>query len=105
MNYSDNPGHVRVDYFKPDWGKWYMTEVIDMTPFWNETYEDKLNLPHQAVRKAIIASSDVKARIDSGKEKPGERGRRLLNQFIAVVVDPYHKLAYPICLLPGKSED
>lgn len=36
MHYSDNPDHVRIDFFRPDrCGKWYMTEVLDMKPFYH----------------------------------------------------------------------
>ena len=34
-HYNDNPGVVRVDYFKPS-GKWYMTEAHDMSDYWDE---------------------------------------------------------------------
>lgn len=70
-NYSDNPGNVRVDYFKPS-GKWYMTEQHDMTDFWEEP-----NV-HDAVRKTL------------------ERDGRFLRQFDIIVLEPYHQSAYPI---------
>jgi hypothetical protein len=81
MNYSGNPAMVRVDYFKPISGKWYMTEAVDM----GAHYDDASI--HDAVRYSIMESRDG-------------RGGGLLTQFIAVVAEPYHRLAYPIMLMP-----
>ena len=82
-NFSNNPGHVRVEFFKPG-GKWYMTEQWDMS-----NYYKRGATPIDAVLEMLNAS---------------ERGRKLLPQFIIVVQDPYHDLAYPVCLVPGKQE-
>lgn len=77
-NYSVNPGMVRVDFFKPG-GKWYMTEAWNMTGFWDEI------TPVDAVEKML---------------ERDERGAALLKQFIVVVLQPYHRLEYPVCLVP-----
>lgn len=77
-NYSSNPGSCLVSYFKPS-GKWYMDEALDMVGFW-----DYPITPVDAVRAAIVARG----------------GERLLQQFIAVVAEPYHRLAYPVMLIP-----
>lgn len=74
-NYSDNPGMVRVEYFKPS-GKWYMTEAIDMSAHWDDAY----------VWDAVKASLD-----DSRPDKsPG-----WWKHFTVVCLEPYHKSAYP----------
>lgn len=73
-NYSDNPGMVRVDFFNES-GKWYMTESVDMSDFW-----DYGIIPHDAVNAALDA-----------------KGRNL-KHFTRVVLEPYHKSAYPVML-------
>jgi len=73
-HYSDSPGMVRVDFFKPS-GKWYMTEDLDMYDFWDEL------IPHDAVEKAL------------------ERNGRNLKHFTRVVLQPYHRNAYPVMLV------
>ena len=78
-NYSNNPGSVRVDFFKES-GKWYMTEAVDMSEFW-----DFGNTPHDAVTAALEA-----------------KGRNL-KHFTRVVLEPYHKSAYPV-MLKAESE-
>lgn len=70
-HYADNPGMVRVDYFK-DSGKWYMTEAHDMSEFYNEPSI------HDAVRKTL------------------ERDGRWLPHFTIVVLKPYHQHAHPV---------
>lgn len=75
MGYSNNPGSVRVDFFKPG-GKWYMTEDLDMVRFW-----DFGIAPHEAVEAAL----EVKG--------------RNLKRFTRVVLKPYHKSAYPVMLV------
>lgn len=83
VNYSENPGHVRVDFFKPTSGKWYMTEMLDMSDFYNEGIT-----PHDAVRRAL------------GKTRHGEDAEK---RWIIVVNEPYHRSAYPVLLMPGKA--
>ena len=78
-NYSNNPGSVRVDFFKES-GKWYMTEDVDMSEFW-----DFGTGPHDAVTAALEA-----------------KGRNF-KHFTRVVLEPYHKLAYPV-MLKAESE-
>lgn len=82
MHFSENPGSVRVEFFKPS-GKWYMTEALDMRDFW-KSGPGNLS-PSDAVRSALLRT---------------ERGARLLEQFIVVVFEPYHEQAYPVCLVP-----
>lgn len=71
-NYSENPGMVRVDYFKTS-GKWYMTEACDMSEFWDHGIS-----PHDAIEAAL------------------RKSRRWLPHFTMVVLEPYHKSAYPV---------
>lgn len=79
MGYTTDSGMVRVDYFKPS-GKWYMTEAIDMSPWYNR---DDI---YQAVEFALDDS------------RP-ERNSGWWSQFTVVVLKPYHKNAYPIMIV------
>lgn len=81
-NYSENPGHVRVDFFKPESGKWYMTEMLDMSEFYNH------GIVHDAIRLAL------------GKTRHGEDAEK---RWVIVVMAPYHKNACPVMLTPGKA--
>lgn len=71
-NYSDNPGMVRVDYFKAS-GKWYMTEAHDMSDFWDH---------------GLWVGEAVEAAL--------RKAGRWLPHFTIVVLEPYHKNAYPV---------
>jgi hypothetical protein len=77
MNYSDNPGMVRVDYFKPS-GKWYMTEAHDMYDFYNE-----LDI-YKAVEMMLV------------------RDDRYLRHFDIVVLEPFHRNSYPV-MIPAEE--
>lgn len=77
-NYSENPSSVRFDFYKVS-GKWYMTEAWDMSGYYQEV------TAHTAVRKTLEAT---------------ERGRRLMEEFIVIVAEPYHMYAHPIILIP-----
>jgi len=79
-HYNDNPGMVKVDYYKPG-GKWYMTEAHDMSDFYNEPDI------HKAVREMLA------------------RDGRLLTHFTIVVDEPYHKNAYPVMLVADDIRD
>lgn len=81
-NYSVNPGHVRIDFFKES-GKWYMTEVLDMS----KDYDTGIT-PKDAVISAMRRT---------------ERHDALLNNkdFHIVVLEPYHKSAYPVMFPTG----
>lgn len=78
MNYTSNPGSVRVDFFKPS-GKWYMTEEVDMSDYWDTP-----------------TSSDA---VEAALEDVG----RNLKHFTRVVLEPYHRFGYPV-LLAAKEE-
>lgn len=82
-HYSETPGNVRVDFFKPESGKWYMTEELDMSDFY-----DQGATPHDAVRAAL---AETRHGPDADK------------RWIIVVMAPYHKSAYPVMLTPGKA--
>lgn len=73
-HYTDNPGMVRVDYFKPS-GKWYMTEAHDMSDYYNDP--------------------DIHRAIEAMLERDG----RNLKHFTRVILEPYHRNAYPIMLV------
>jgi len=82
-HYSENPGHVRFDFFKPESGRWYMTEMIDMS--------DDYNAPtvYAAVRDALSRT---------------RHGRHAEKRWLIVILTPYHESAYPISLSPGRAE-
>lgn len=84
MGYTIDSGMVRVDYFKPS-GKWYMTEAIDMSPWYD--YSDI----YVAVERALDNS------------RP-ERNSGWWSQFTVVVLKPYHKNAYPIMIVSEDAE-
>ncbi|MDF2915877.1 MAG: hypothetical protein K0S70_94 [Microbacterium sp.] len=73
-HYTDNPGMVRVDYYKPG-GKWYMTEAHDMSEFYDDSDI------HEAVRQML------------------KKADRYLPHFTIVVQEPYHRNAYPVMLI------
>jgi len=70
--YSNNPAHVRVDFFK-EYGKWGYTEMVDMTGY----YDDGLTA--DLVKAAVLKHLD---------------GR--LKGMIAVCLDPYCKYSFPV---------
>lgn len=80
MGYSENPGHVRIDFFKPDTSKWYMEEMLDMS--------GEYNAPHAyaAVRNALATT---------------RHGRLAEKRWLIVVLKPYHVNAHPVMLSPG----
>ena len=75
-NYSDNPGMVRAEFFRPS-GKWYTTEALDMNKFYREA----------TPIDAVIAALEIH--------------REMSNNYIIIVTEPYHKNPYPVCLTPG----
>ena len=75
MNYSDEPGHCRVDFFKPS-GKWYDTIVVDFTGLYDEP------VIHNALKKALIKSV-------------GNHYKEMQ----AVCLEPYHKHEHPVSLI------
>lgn len=84
-HYSQHPGMVRVDFYRPS-GKWYMTEEMQM----DRHYGD-LSI-YNAVEESI-------------KEAFPDTGMRWLSQFIVVVAEPYHTNAFPVMLMPGPFEE
>jgi hypothetical protein len=82
-HYSEHPGTVRVDYFRPS-GKWYMTEAVDMDGYWGEL------IPHSAVEKALT---------DHWEDTRGPDRKDAWRQFTIVVLDPYHHNGYPVMLV------
>lgn len=79
-NYSDNPGMVRFDFFKHESGKWYMTEALDMSDYWNAPSV------YDAVRMTLADSRYTD-----------------LSSWIISALEPYHKNAFPILLTPGRA--
>lgn len=71
MNYSENPGHVRLDRFKGS-GKWYDTHVLNMEHHYLDSFL------YKAIMKAMI-KQDIK----------------LDQEWFAVILEPYHKNAHP----------
>lgn len=77
-HYSNNPGMVRVDYFRPS-GNWYMTEAHDMSAYYN--VPDIYEAVEQMLRRA-------------DRWKP---------HFTQVVLEPYHKNAYPVMIVAKEN--
>lgn len=73
MHYSNNPGKVRVDYFKPS-GKWYETLEVDMTG-----YYDAWNV-REAVRLAVTHQYESFS----------------FDDWTVVCLEPYHKFSHPV---------
>ena len=71
-NYSNNPGKVRVDFFKPS-GKWYETEELDMSAYYGEP------VIHNAILKAYY-----------------EQIAPYHEDMTMVVLEPYHQFSHPI---------
>jgi hypothetical protein len=80
--YSENPGSVRVDYFKAGSSKWYMTEAVDMTPAWNTP--DLFDAVRFSLNYHWVAHH--------GGHGDGWQ------RFTVVVLHPYHRNGYPVML-------
>jgi hypothetical protein len=79
-NYNDNPGMVRFDFFRPESGKWYMTEALDMSDHWHAP------TVYDAVRLTLADSR-----------------HKDLSHWVISVLEPYHHSAYPILMTPGRG--
>jgi len=77
VNFSNNPGSVRVDYFKTR-GKWYETLEVDMSNYYNEP------IIHDAVRKAVM------------EKHPNFK----FEEWIVVCLEPYHVNSHPVMFKP-----
>lgn len=80
MNYSDNPGNVMCDVFKPG-GKWYERITLNMSGYYAETIT-----PFDAVVLALKDANHYK-----------------LGDWNFYVPDPYHHNAYPV-MVPAHGE-
>lgn len=81
-NYSENGASCRFEFFKAS-GKWYMTEAVDMTGFYNIDIG-----PRDGVIAAWVKRCE-------------SLGREPHDDFHIVVSEPYHKNAYPVMLVAG----
>lgn len=79
-HFSDNPGKVRVDYFRPS-GKWYMTESHDMSGQYHTT--------------------DIRQAVEQMLRNAG----RWLPHFTIVVLEPYHQYAHPVMIVATGTEN
>lgn len=77
-HYSDNPGSVRVDFFKPS-GKWYTAEAVDMSDQYH------VGDIHLAFKTALVRHLRM-----------GDRLR--LDGMTAVCIEPYNVYAHPVML-------
>lgn len=73
-HYSDNPASCEVNFFKES-GKWYCTEAVDFTDFYDEP------IIHDAFQKALARHFGDKPRLVG---------------MIAVCLNPYHRNEHPI---------
>lgn len=78
MGFHENPAMVRVDYFRES-GKWYMTEALNM----DGLFDSSVIGPQAAVKEALVRAG----RSDIG--------------MIAVVLEPYCRLSYPVMVRCG----
>ena len=76
MGYTEDDAMVRVDFFKPDSGKWYCTESIKWLHYDNPTY---------SIHEIFKMSLDVAL------------GPRLFDM-IAVCLEPHHIHSHPVML-------
>ena len=76
-HFSNDPGHVRVDFFKQS-GKWYTTEQVEM-----KDWKGKECTIHEALVNALD-------RLENGD--PYCRGMQV------ICLDPYHEHSHPICI-------
>ena len=89
-HYSNNPGLVRVDLFKPS-GKWYATGSIDMSEHYNDA----------GLHEAILVACEQQ-RVGEGSQEgwpvmvpPREW---LSDGGTIVCLQPYHEHSHPIML-------
>lgn len=76
-HYSVNPGHVRVDFFKPS-GKWHMTDAVDMSGVYH------VSNPATALGLALE------------KHFRHSNGIMGLAKLTAVCLDPYCTNSFPV---------
>lgn len=88
MNYSENPGMVRIDRFK-DTGKWYDTYAINMSGYWHVIIDNKWNRIHNALKSAIA---------DDERFGPYWVDKWLAQGGFIVCLEPYHEHSHPIIL-------
>ena len=79
-HYSEEPNHVRVDFFRPQ-GKWYCTEEVVWTGEWKGNPTEGGQLINDAYAKSL-------------RDHFVQQGR--LNDTWAVCLDPYHEYAHPL---------
>lgn len=109
-HFSLNPGHVRVDQFKPG-GKWYQTFQIDMSNYYDGRPGEPGSLIHDAVRAAILDelvrqnAEWVKSETDregstwetvETKHRSRAELAEGMRQWTWVVLDPYHVHSHPV---------
>ncbi|KKM46610.1 hypothetical protein LCGC14_1559540 [marine sediment metagenome] len=88
MHYSNNPGHVRIDFFRPDRnGKWYMTEALDMGPFYN--------FPQISVAFRVALAKHF-----MGAMTFNWRGRDTQ----VICLEPHHENAHPLSITLSEEE-
>lgn len=95
MGYTENDGSVRIDRFK-EHGKWYDTYAIDMSKYWNDRIDGRINLIHDALREAIA---------DDSRFGPNWVDGWLRQGGFIVCLEPYHKQSHPITLKAFRSDD
>jgi len=79
-NYSDNPAHVRIDYFKGKHGKWSTSATLDM-----EQLYDQGASPKDAILRAMVRD-------------PGFRNWLAFKEGTIVVLQPFHIRAEPVLI-------
>jgi hypothetical protein len=85
MGYTTDDSIVRVDFFKPS-GKWYTTEAVKWTGFYNEG--------------SLIHNEFAFSLRNHFKHSPHS-----LEDMDAICLEPYHQNAHPIMLKQGSWND
>ena len=78
MGYTDDPSMVRVDFFRPS-GKWYTTESIKWIEWSHQKDGDIYKIFKQSLDEQL-------------------KGR--LSEMVAVCLEPYHELSFPLMIFP-----
>jgi hypothetical protein len=87
-HFSENPGHVRVDRFKPN-GKWYDTFMVDMTKYWGYGSTPKDALIDSMFNSSIPSIAKLAERIIWPPP---------VGSWYLVCLEPYHQYEYPVMI-------
>lgn len=99
-HYSENPGHVRAEFFRPS-GKWYATAVLDMS----DLYWSTCGGPDQPEGQRCVAWPHTPGRFLHDAIDVAWRTLDHYLDMTCVVSEPYHENGYPVLLTSLKQRD